>query len=265
MNKLIILCVLLTWSNFTFSQEEDKKQEEKNSTFKIEISKGKSERIPDSIELKNVKNRFFLVDWGLNRLVRDGSYELPLGPGTSPRDYPENYKLNVLGSRNFNIHIFQQRVNIFKHYVNFKHGFYLDFTRHGFAEPFHMIGQQPEVTLIPDTIAYRRNALKTTSFGVPLMLNFRTNPRRPGRSVNLSAGMYGTVLLSARTIKNAKGIGKIRERDDFNLNKFSYGIRGELGFGGLNFYVSYSLKTLFREGEGIDFHPLKIGLIMVPF
>lgn len=57
-----------------------------------------------------------------------------------------------------------------------------------------------------------------------------------------------------------------RRKDHVNtgifLNNFRYGLRGELGFGRINFFATYDLNTLFQEGKGPELNPITFGIIL---
>jgi hypothetical protein len=45
------------------------------------------------------------------------------------------------------------------------------------------------------------------------------------------------------------------------LNNFRYGLRGEFGFGRVNFFATYDLNQLFQEGKGPELNPIAFGII----
>jgi hypothetical protein len=45
------------------------------------------------------------------------------------------------------------------------------------------------------------------------------------------------------------------------LNNFRYGIRGEVGFGRVNFFTTYDFNQLFQDGKGPELNPITFGII----
>ncbi|MEE9349692.1 MAG: hypothetical protein V3U80_06560 [Flavobacteriaceae bacterium] len=62
-------------------------------------------------------------------------------------------------------------------------------------------------------------------------------------------GFAGVNLLSTQKI-NYKKDGKritINEKGDFNVNRFVYGLQGQIGYKSLSFYAKYDLNDLFKQ------------------
>ena len=53
---------------------------------------------------------------------------------------------------------------------------------------------------------------------------------------------------------------KLRERDNFYVNRIRYGIRGIMGFGEVDIFVNYDMSTLFAENRGPELNAITFGL-----
>jgi len=53
---------------------------------------------------------------------------------------------------------------------------------------------------------------------------------------------------------------KLRERDNFFVNRVRYGARFLLGFSEVDFFVNYDMSTLFAENRGPELNPITFGL-----
>jgi hypothetical protein len=53
---------------------------------------------------------------------------------------------------------------------------------------------------------------------------------------------------------------KVKQKDDFNLNRFRYGITGRFGYAWINLFVNYGLSDLFEDGTGPELTPVSAGL-----
>ena len=78
-----------------------------------------------------------------------------------------------------------------------------------------------------------------------------TTSRRTG--FRIGAGVYGGYRLGSHSkyvIEESGNRDKIRDRDHFYLTNFRYGVRGQVGFGDIDFFVMYDLNNVFASGRG---------------
>ncbi len=52
-----------------------------------------------------------------------------------------------------------------------------------------------------------------------------------------------------------------KEKDNFYLNNFRYGLRLQLGTQGIEFFTAYDLNPLFATGKGPDLHAITFGIV----
>ena len=89
----------------------------------------------------------------------------------------------------------------------------------------------------------------------------RTRFRRNGFRIG-AGGYIGTRIDSYQKLV-WRGTGhksKLRERDNFFINRLRYGVRGILGYGEVDFFVNYDLSPLFAEDRGPELNPITFGL-----
>ena len=67
--------------------------------------------------------------------------------------------------------------------------------------------------------------------------------------------------------KTKGGGDKTKVRDNFNLSKWKAGFRGEIGYGPVILYGTWSLTELFEEKKngGFEVIPYTIGIQLLPF
>ena len=206
-----------------------------------------------------------MVDLGVNTLMQEGSLNL--------QDDANALSLNYGKSLNWNLHLFKQRINLIDHKINFIYGMSFDFNNYNFSEPITLQrNTSPLAITFNDTIEYKKNKLYTSFLTVPMMLNFESNPRKSSRSFRVSAGGYAGLMLASRTkqcYKDDDGDLQTQiSRDDFNLNKFRYGLAGQVGVGPINFWANYSLVPMFETNKGpsgADLYPLNMGITLIGF
>lgn len=211
----------------------------------------------DSTAQRRVVTRFLLMDIGFAGFLQNGSFNLT----------PENEFLDSKSgkSRNINLQLFTQRVRFANNHMNFSYGLMFEFNKYRLTNDIKLIpGESPLAWEDSDT-DYRKNKLKATYLYMPLMIGVESNPDKIARSFRVRAGVYGGILVNSKQ----KLIGKITDRekikDDFNLTKFRYGIRGEIGYGFVNFYVHYGLNGMFKGNQGPDLSPINFGFMLLPF
>jgi len=69
----------------------------------------------------------------------------------------------------------------------------------------------------------------------------------------LGFGGYGGFrILSRQILKYEENGVSVKEKstDHFNLNNFTYGLSGYLGYRSTSLYIKYDINTLFKNGNG---------------
>ncbi len=107
-----------------------------------------------------------------------------------------------------------------------------------------------------------KTKLSTTYLTVPLILEFQIPSNDQSRRIFLSGGLIGGLKLGSHT-KVISNDEKSKDRNDFNINPFRYGVTTRLGYKGLNLFATYYLSTLFKEGRGPEMNPFSIGIGLV--
>jgi hypothetical protein len=108
-----------------------------------------------------------------------------------------------------------------------------------------------------------KSKLTTTFLRVPLILEFQFPKTIRAKRVFLSAGIVVGLKLRSHTkvvYKDDGGKNKDKNRDDFNINPFRYGLTARLGFGNVSFFGDYYITPLFVKDKGPELHPFTAGL-----
>lgn len=117
-----------------------------------------------------------------------------------------------------------------------------------------------------------KSMLIANYFDIPLEFRFYANPGDKKRSFKVGLGAKGGVRFSSHTKlkyeENDETI-KSKEKRDFELNRFRYGVTGRIGIGGFNVFYYQSLSQLFDDGKGpegtVDTSNITIGLSFTGF
>lgn len=76
------------------------------------------------------------------------------------------------------------------------------------------------------------------------------------------AGVYAGYRIGGKVkyvFENNNNRTVYKERDDFYLNSYRYGVRAVFGFEEFNIYASYDLNTLFAENKAPELNPISFG------
>ena len=163
------------------------------------------------------------------------------------------------GSRisNFNLWFFMQRMNIAAGVLNLKYGFGIESNNYFFKNSITYVDGIKPYTLRGLPNQFSKNKLVANYFTVPLMLNINTNPAKPKKGLQLSAGVSGGYLYSSRQ-KQKGADGTIKNKTDFNLERWKLSYIAELGFGPIKLYGSLAATPLHQYG--LDQHPYTVGV-----
>lgn len=249
-----------------------------NGKIKI-ISHGPDkEKTPDKLELttkkdtarKQLETSWGSFDIGFNNYIDRSPYDINyIAPNTDPQAL-ENFCVGFVPNKNdfelksgksihINIGIVKQQLSLYKHYVNLVYGLTYDINNWSYKSSISWNKIPDNSTAFPnadqgpfmskDSVSFRKNKLVTNYLQVPLLLRFETSPHHANKNVYLSLGGYAGYLVRSHTKQIETGTtSKIKQHEDFNINKFQYGAQAELGYQGFSIYFKRSLTTLTDYG-----------------
>jgi hypothetical protein len=228
-------------------QETD---EEVSITIRVERSDDSRDRNDQTIVRTRRERSFrrteseFVIDLGFNNLILDGQF---------PTDTP--YELRTWGSRNIALgYIFKSRVGGRRSPLDLTYG--LEFSAHNFMfDSNDRIRRGDEqIFFQPTGESLRKNKLTVLYLSLPVMplLDFR----HPGwGGLRLGLGGYAGYRLSTYSkivyFEDGNRV-RNRERNNFFVNDFRYGLVGQIGYRGISLFVKYDLNPLFRDNRGLD-------------
>jgi hypothetical protein len=199
---------------------------------------------------------------------------------------PDDFSIGFFGSRSVNIY-YQYDMRILKSKFSFVPGIGLSLER--FKLKYNRIidydpADLESILITPaadtDFEDARKSMLVTNYIDVPLEIKYSTNPDDPARSFKISVGgRVGFMYDSFNKIKYKENgeLKKIKNKEDFNLTKFRYGLTARIGVGNFSLFGYYNLTPLFEKGKGLsdrfddntsvknDFSTLTIGISLASF
>ncbi len=207
-------------------------------------------------ELKNIENFWWVLDLGFSGYTDQSNYALARTIGfVAPNVGKDQLKLNMAASRNVNLWILMQRVNLVKHMLNLKYGVGLEMNNYRFEQENIQFQKNPTAIYL-GMVEYNKVKLAADYITVPMMLNLNTSPEK-SNGLRLSAGVSAGFLYSSRfKTKEGGDIDKIRS--DFDLEPFKFSWVGELGLGPITLYTNFAMNNMWNKG--LDMRPYNVGI-----
>lgn len=257
-----------------------------NGKLRIITKEKDGERSPSQVELTTKKDTVRKVletswgsfDIGFNNYTDNTNYANPGPLGSddagflakmNPAANVSDFELRSGKSVHINIGIVKQQLSLYKNYINIVYGLTYDISNWSYKRsidwnkapenqlPIQGIYQGPYVSR--DSNDFRKNRLVTNYLQVPLMLRIETSPHHTTKNVYISAGGYVGYLVRSHTKKMVQGsTAKIKQYEDFNLNKFQYGMQFEVGYQGVAIFVKQDLTPM--TSYGTVQYPYSFGL-----
>lgn len=214
-----------------------------------------------------------------NRPDIPGAFVLELGVN-SAMNAPSNFSLGFWGSRTLNVY-YQYDIRILKSKFSFVPGIGLSLERFKFKNGATLGYDAADDSLKLFTPAetgmtgIRKSQLVTNYLDVPLEFRFNTNPDDPGRGFKAAVGGRIGFLYDSFSKLKYKEEGetkRLKDKQDWNLTQFRYGVYGKLGIGNFSLFGYYNLTPLFEEGKGpgeknvvTNFQTVTVGISLSSF
>lgn len=231
------------------------------------------DKSPESIELrtgrdslrKPLETSWLTVDIGFNNYNDRTDYN-SLGAGSfndrgfigrlSNTPMEGDFELRSGKSIHVNFGIVKQQLSLYKNYVSLVYGLTYDINNWSYKRSltWHhgdalLMSGYGGAFVTRDTVVFKKNKLVTNYLQVPLLLRFETSPRHSNRNVYFSLGGYAGYLVRSHTKQIEDGsTTKVKQHNDFNINKFQYGSQFELGYQGFSVYFKNSMTPLTQFG-----------------
>lgn len=212
---------------------------------------------------QNLSTNWWIFDFGFSALNDNTNYGTAAAQAYAPGSNETWFDTKNGKSKNVNVWIFMQKLNVASHVLNLKYGLGLELNNYHFERPIRFDSDPPAVPNAPVVSldgtqgrTYKKNKLAADYLTVPMMLNFDFTPKRR-RSFGFSAGISLGYLYSARNKTITSDEGKKKAKDDFDLERWKLSYIAELSLGPVRFYGSYASKSMFERG--IDITPYNFG------
>jgi hypothetical protein len=201
--------------------------------------------------------QFWGIDLGLNNYLENGSF---------PDANNQPYALRIGGSRFVSVGAYERmRIGGQKSPFSVQMGLELSWYNFMFENNNYLVRGDEAVEFrdYQDDFSrtLRKNKLTAYYFNIPLTFNARFRDKEGHRTINLGVGGYVGVRLGAHTkIREEGSSDRIRDRDNFFLSNWRYGLEGHLGFNGVLLFFKYDLNSLFVPERGPNLNAIAFGI-----
>lgn len=237
------------------------KDNDGNSEYKISKRR--------STKQSNLKTNWWIFDFGFSNYTDNTNYASSAAQAYAPLSNETWFDLKDGKSRNVNVWIFMQKLNVAKHVVNLKYGMGLELNNYRYKRPIRYDADPPAIVNAPVVMldetpgrTYSKNKLAADYLTVPMMVNFNFTPKRKN-GFGFSAGVSLGYLYSARNKTITSDEKKQKAKDDFDLDKWKLSYIAELSLGPVRLYGSYAFKNMYERG--LDITPYNFGFRLSRF
>ena len=279
---ILLLATAIIYLNST-AQEVPQKKDENKDTIRVGgmiiVKKGKkggnvSVNIgPDNGKKKHKKisTNWWIVDLGFANYSDKTNYAIAGTYLVNRPGYPaldkNDFKLRAGKSINVNLWFFMQRLNLIQQHMFLKYGLGVELNNYRYKSainynengpvPYTANTQTNAPFIFRDSISFKKNKLAADYATIPVMLNFVTNPEERKKGFSLSVGVSAGYLYSQGNKQVSDERGKLKNKGDYDLERFKFSYVAELGLGPVLLYGSYSPKSIYERS--LDIRPYNIG------
>ncbi|UGS23211.1 hypothetical protein [Flavobacterium channae] len=203
----------------------------------------------------------FVFAFGLNNVVTEGE-------SLEDSDY------RVWGSHFYEWGItYNSRIFKNNNLLHAKYGLSLMYNNLRPTDNRYFVKNGNQTDLVESTVKLDESRFRNVYLVAPLHLEFDFTPKklskdgtktyfRTHESIRLGIGGYGGVRIKSKQIlKYEVDDVKVKERQkgDFNVSDFTYGLSAYLGYGQTSLYVKYDLNPMFKNNN-IDQNNVSLGI-----
>ncbi len=105
-------------------------------------------------------------------------------------------------------------------------------------------------------VALKKSKLVVNSLNLPVMLQFGFKES----NFRFGVGAYGGMRINSYQKFQEYNDLKYKEKGEYNLRKFNYGLMAEAGRGDLRLFAKYDMNSLFNDNNPINANVLTVGL-----
>jgi hypothetical protein len=193
-----------------------------------------------------------------------------------------------------NLNFFEQNIPLSKNQKwGIVTGLGLGFNNYRFLRPTRLsMDSSSLIGYLDEDISIRKSKLTAMYLSLPVLFEFQTAPIYHKNGFHINAGVVISARLSSHTKKYYDELNsefnvtqynpetgkyevvytatspndpKEHYYGDWFLQPFKFEATARIGWNFLNFWATYSLNTMFREGKGPELYPWSAGISLICF
>lgn len=179
----------------------------------------------------------------------------------------ETYPIKQKQSFSFRLNLVEYKRQLIENRFGVFSGIALGYQQIGFHDDFKFFNSGSQTILLPDSIDYQKNQLRSFSVSVPIM--FEINSKNTfEKNVHLSFGVQaGYRYANSSYHKHKTNEATIIRKNSENIYVNPYQIEAcvRVGFQNLTFFASRSLTPLFSPNKfQTELYPIVVGISILP-
>lgn len=195
------------------------------------------------------------IGLGLNSFMNESG-------GMGPLAADDYLTLDQGKSWGVSLNLIETNITLYKQYIGLSTGLGMEFNNYRFSKNYIFTNDSASLYAYYDsTTSYQKNKLVVPWVTMPFIVEFKIPVS--DKNINIGFGVLGAVRLGGHTkmVYDYKGNDiKDKQRGDFHMNWYRYGLTGQIGYGSVGIFVNYSLSTLFKDDEGPELYPWSAGI-----
>jgi hypothetical protein len=115
---------------------------------------------------------------------------------------------------------------------------------------------------------YVKSKLTSSYLVLPLMFEYQTRNKKGKQQFHIALGGYGGVLLHSKSksvYEDGNAKVKVKNKDQFHINPFKYGVTARVGWSNFGLFANYNLSTFFKDNKQPQVYPFEVGISLLSF
>lgn len=177
------------------------------------------------------------------------------------------YPTKTLQSYSIRLNLVEYKKQFIENRFGIFSGIALGYQQIGFQDDFKFFNSGSQTILLPDSINFLKNQLRSFSASVPIMLEINSKNTFE-KNIHFAFGVQAGYRYANSTYqKHLNGGATIirKNSEDIYVNRYNLEAAIRVGYQNLTFFASRSLTTLFSTNKfQTELYPIVIGVAIIP-
>ncbi|MBT3208160.1 MAG: PorT family protein [Bacteroidetes bacterium] len=170
----------------------------------------------------------------------------------------------------FNLNLLEFDFPVIKENFGFVTGLGFEWNNYRFENNFVALGydENGSTEWRDEGIEYQKNKLNTTYLTAPLLMEFQAPVGKKQEKLSISVGVIGGLKLHSNShyeYEIGDGEYDLKEKTDYNLSSFRYGVTARIGYDNVQLFANYNITPMFESDKGPELYPFTIGIHILDF